>query len=304
MAFTFVTPTFGGDVERFRFLRESMLEVGAVQPHIVLVDDEDLGVFRRRVPTESLTVLSSRDVLSASIEDLRRRGRSRLRRRMALGRRPISGWMAQQLMKLAAVDLVDTAVAVPLDSDAFFLRAIPEDFYDHGDGRWFLHEFVDAPGPEVRAYTRASAKVLQLTIEPDAHLSYVSVAPPLAVAVVRELRARLDDHYGDWASALVGHGATEYTTYGLFARHVHALAKVEPIDRRVVAAFYGFDPATFESIISAAHADPTMYLGMVHSRLGVPDEHFQPVVRRLWRREVADDAVRWAPPGGLDHGRV
>ena len=304
MSFVYVTPTYRGDLERFRFLRESMVAVGVTQPHLAIVQTEDVARFRRAVPGDGLTIVPSREVLAPRVERLRRLSRRAAVRHALPSRLRVHGWIAQQLVKLAAVDLVDAPVAVPLDSDAFFLRPIPDSMHD----RAYLHEFVDAAaGPRTKRYYTAAESILGLPPGTgDPRRTYVSLVVPLSVEVTRDLRAHLDERHGDWATALVRHDATEYTTYGLFARHVQGLAKVEPVDRRLSAAFYEFTPELFASVLREAAADPGVHLGMVHSHLPVPGSVFEPVVREVWRELPTLAPATWSPPGGraVRYGRV
>jgi hypothetical protein len=213
--------------------------------------------------------------------------------------------MAQQIVKLSAVDHTDAAIIVPLDSDAFFLRPMSDDFYVDPTGRPYLHELVDLPAAgQARSYVRAAAEILGL--EPDIvdpKVSYVSLVVPLVSEVVRDLRRHLDERHGDWATAMCRAGATEYTTYGLFARHVQGATKITPIDRRPSAAFYSFEPALFDTVLRDAIADPTIHLGMVHSHLGVPGDAFEPIVERLWHAPPAAPTT-WSPGRGVPYGRI
>jgi hypothetical protein len=306
VSFVFVTPTYRGDLERFRFLRESMLAVGVTQPHVAVVQSEDVERFRRAVPADGLTILASRDVLAPRFERLRQLNRVRAIRGVLPARLQLHGWVAQQLVKLSVGDFVDAPIAVPLDSDAFFLRPFADDFFAAPDGTPHLHEFVDpAAGQLTKKYAAAAEAILDLPEgTADRRRTYVSLVVPLSVAVTRDLRAHLDARHGDWATALVRHGATEYTTYGLFARHVQDPMKVVPVDRRVSAAFYGFEPATFAEQLRAAAADPTMHLGMVHSHLEVPGEAFEPTVRDVWRALPDLAPAPWEPPRKERYGRI
>src|SRR5205085_1372325 len=69
---TLVTPAHAGDLERFRFQRESIERCGIDLPHVALVDDEDVPLFRDLPHARGLTVISTREVLSRGIEDRRR----------------------------------------------------------------------------------------------------------------------------------------------------------------------------------------------------------------------------------------
>jgi hypothetical protein len=61
----FLTPTFARDYERFCLQRESMRRCGIDIPHIAVVHDEDLAVFKQTPHRNNLTLLSTADVLPA-----------------------------------------------------------------------------------------------------------------------------------------------------------------------------------------------------------------------------------------------
>ena len=95
--------------------------VGISIPHIAVVDTEDVSRFAAIAKAENLTIISTAEVLPGPAEVLRRGPpRRRIRRRG----RELPGWVAQQIVKLAVSDLVESQVIVPLDSDAFFLRKV------------------------------------------------------------------------------------------------------------------------------------------------------------------------------------
>jgi hypothetical protein len=76
--------------------------------------------------------------------------------------------------------------------------------------------------------------------------------------------------------------ATEYTTYGLFARHVRNAHDLSPADRRLVRLFYSFDASTFQSEVRRRfEQSPSLRAVMVHSTLGVSPTAYAHLVEPL-----------------------
>ena len=127
MRIAMVTPTYAADIERFSTLRASLDAVNCTWPHYVVVQTEDLGLFRQLALSPAVTLLSSADVLPATVETARRRlsGYSHRRRvlRRSLNKRfgwfadaTCDGWHAQQLIKLMLASKLDRN-AVPNSSN-------------------------------------------------------------------------------------------------------------------------------------------------------------------------------------------
>jgi len=292
---TFVTPTYAGDLSRFAFLRESMDLVGISIPHIAVVHTEDVPSFAAIAKTENLTIVSTAEVLPGPAEVLRRGpARRRIRRRG----RELPGWVAQQIVKLAVSDLVESQVIVPLDSDAFFLRKVdPSDFFAD-DGRSFLHEFRGLNvGSGAKTMHERACRILDLDPASSRDLTYVGVAPPLNRDIIKGLRTWLEQKYErPWWEAFITRDATEYPLHGLYARFLDSASTVTPIDRRWCAAFYGYDEQEFTDQLSRAALDPSVRLGLVDSKLGVEPEAYHQVVRRAIATD-ADSESSWKPRG-------
>ncbi len=269
-----VTPSHAFDAARVRFLRESFAAAGVEGRHVVVVAPEDRAAFAGIPGVELLTTA---DVLPAPVEAARRRGRTSWRR--ALWRdqkRAMSGWWSQQWVKLAIGSALGLDAWVCVDSDVFAVRPF-DPFSAVGE----LHEFVDFPvGPEIPRYLDASASFLGLGAIGHSR-TYVGQAVPMHGATVsRMLRAIEERHGRAWWEAMLDANATEYTTYGVFARHVDGLRDVTPVDRRWCWLFYDFDDS-FESRLRTAVEEHGVSLGMVHSRLGVDPSRYRDAVARV-----------------------
>ena len=273
---TFVTPSFAGDYERFAFQRESMERCGIDIPHIVLVDDEDVALFRGTPHQHALTVVSSKEALPPSVERVRRRGR-------------LPGWSLQQVLKLAAAPFVDTEAYVCLDSDNFWVRPVSDDVFFAPDGRLYLFEY-DYLTVEILQWVVDSLRFLGLS---DRTLvvgkTHVHEIIPMLTAAVVDLHRFIEDRHGrHWAQAMVDHHVIEYTTYGGFVRYVEGLRRVVPAAVGLCMGYWTDEAyASFATDFPEAVELGGARAGMVHSRLGIPPSAYRPVVARLWRTAVA-----------------
>ncbi|HVA61849.1 MAG TPA: DUF6492 family protein [Mycobacteriales bacterium] len=276
MQVTLVTPSHRGDYERFAFLRESMAACDIDLPQVAIVPARDVPRFEAVPDRHRLTVVAEGEVLP-------RGATARLVERLA--RRDITGWERQQLIKLAAYRVVDDPTWVCVDSDVFFLRPVTAETLALGATRPLLLELRDFPiGPEPTAFRRASARLLGLDPNRlDPALTYTAWLVPLHGSVVRELLDFLDRRQDlPWWRAMTAGSATEYETYGLFARHIHGLAALDAADRRTCWLFYS--TAQFPDRLARARDRHGVSAAMVHSRLDCDWSAVQDAVRSLWRR--------------------
>jgi hypothetical protein len=267
---TFVTPSYAGDYARFVFQRESMVRCGIDVPHVVIVHDEDVGLFESTPDHDGLTVLSSRDVLPRDIESLRLAGY-------------VSGWHGQQLTKLAAADVVDTDY-VCVDSDTFWVRPVGVDDFRTPGGklRLFEQHWLSA---EIVSWLAGSLTAWRVDrgehIEP---VSWVYPIVPLARDLVSDLRVELEGLHGmDWARVLLESKAVEYSMYGVYARYVRRLDRVVPTEPDLCVGYWKPQFERFDALAETIAADNTKKAVMVHSHLGVSPDDYRATVEPVWR---------------------
>lgn len=145
-------------------------------------------------------------------------------------------WWQQQLVKIVAAEVVDTAFYMILDADCFAVRPIEhDDLVKNGRGLVAMSEDDDARLPYFYESSRpiwyeGARKVLQL--QPESRTRRVNVTPFLmSQALALTLRNRMRALYGDgWRGNLMmlAQGGdlnrvcwTEYTLYELCARHAN-----------------------------------------------------------------------------------
>ena len=141
----FFTPTFRRDLIQFSLLRRTIMKFAPQIPHLVIVNHEDLDLFRSKFQDQfgsGLTLKSSREVLPPRIEFGRWVARYKSLRSLFKrlpGHTIVSrGWYAQQIMKIYALANLDYDFAVFLESDVFLCADVtPEYFMRDGLPRLF-----------------------------------------------------------------------------------------------------------------------------------------------------------------------
>jgi len=291
MRLAMVTPTWAGDIEKFTFLRESIVRCGITIPHIAVVHTEDLPLFESIPFNDALRVLPTSEVLPGNLERRRRANPSRkdwpaaLRSLQSRLRRRVDGRWTQQVVKLATAKVVEAESVVCVDSDVFFVRNVSEsDFFDL-DGRLHLHE------PEGLAFLLLgwmsdSARFLNLPYAaPVLKISaYQSQVVPLHGGVIADMQKYIERITGKtWYDAMFNAGVVEYTTYGLFARYIDNLARVSPVWSNLCINFHSPEQyAVFPDYFPRRVEEVDARAGMIHGELGVSVGHYRSVVQQLW----------------------
>ncbi len=140
-------------------------------------------------------------------------------RRIAL-RPPAEGWLIQQLIKLAAADIVGTEFYLTLDADVICTR--PVRYGDLVKSGKAIGERFDHP-PNSKNYDRA-AQILRLPRSTWAHPVTPSILSRKAVQMMQQHIAtfipkpvRLFPRFGNWRGyLLLNQPWTEYTLYATF----------------------------------------------------------------------------------------
>jgi hypothetical protein len=285
---TIVTPCYAGDVERLAFLRESMAVCGVKLPHVIVVPDADRAIFERFETEADLRICTYTETLPSRLVQQLDHGPTlaeRIRHRLT-GQRFLRlhwGWMVQQYVKLGAGTVVDTPMWVCIDSDIFFLRHMDESDFHSRSGRPLLLELVDYPtGPTAIEFRDASAKMLGIgEARLDPRVLYSSWIVPMERGVVDELLQYIERRRRlHWWEAMAQFGATEYETYGLFARHIHECRNVEPQDERWCCLFY--DLTKFDGLLRWSIKEKGVKAAMVDSHLDCDLAAVRDVVKTYW----------------------
>lgn len=228
-----LTCSFRGDLEACRILCESIDRfVPREMRHTLIVPTRDLDLFapfaggRRAVVSEDLYL--PRAFFKLPMPPARWRRLLHLPRRniyLTPYSKPVRGWIAQQMIKIAAAAAADTEVVVHVDSDNAFIRPVRPGAFVR-DGRARLLRIPKPAGFDSHvAWHRAAGRLLGLPPSDFHGAEYIDALVVWRRSVARALTAHIAQVTGlHWTIALsrTPHFA-EYVLYGVFADRVLGL---------------------------------------------------------------------------------
>jgi hypothetical protein len=293
---TLVTPVHAGDLERFRFQRESIERCGIDRDirHVAIVDHEDLPVVRDVGYTSNLDLISTREVLPRRIEARRRSVWHRRRdARRYIKPRPLHGWMAQQLLKLASTQVVDTEGIVSLDCDTFFVRPIEHGDYFAADGRMLLFEEDVKPPAEFLDWVLEAMKALHVSLKDAAVMVYTFSAVPMHCGVIEDMKRRLERiHRAHWTKAMVARNVFEYSLHGVYGRFVDELTRVKAIEPKLTLHYWDRRAmARFSERFVDDVRNSGAKAAMVQGNMGLQPNDYRPVVEAVWDTRALDESA-------------
>jgi hypothetical protein len=294
--FAIATPSYINDLERCRLLCASVDHfVTDLTMHYLLVENRDVAAFRqfegprRRIVAESELLPSWLKPWSDPLSGGRRRvwtGPSALMR----GLKPLRGWHAQQLRKLALPLMADEDVFLYADSDVIFLKPFAQS---------------DQIGPQgIRLYAKRNGIVTGM----DEHVGWLNHATdilglptpalpatdyinnlatwtgPNVRALMKTIEARTSRH---WIEAVCkDRSFSEMMIYGVFAEGVLGSAAGHAPSDGELSRTYWFQKDVQRDSFRAAGpllAGPQVSIG-VQSFIGVPLEDLWAVFRQAAAR--------------------
>ena len=127
-----ITATYSGDLELFKILRKAVDRFLPDHQHHVLINTEDLALFRELTyKSTNVSLITSEELLPRKIEWIRRSMPSwhfsilkRIAWRYGMDAAVYRGWKIQQLLKLHYLPQIPTESAIFLDSDIYPVRPI------------------------------------------------------------------------------------------------------------------------------------------------------------------------------------
>jgi hypothetical protein len=231
---TLITCSFHGDLDLCRLLCESIdRHTGEDFEHRLYVPKRDRALFadlatpRRRIETQES--LLPRWLIKAPLPGPTWRARLRLPRRnvyLSPFHGVVRGWIAQQMMKIAATLQAPSEIVAHIDSDAALVQPLRlEHLIENGKARLYAGPVVQ--GLETHAlWAKAGADLLGLPPGDYNRADYIDSVVVWRQSVVEAMTARIADVTGrSWRRALAATPHfSEYMLYGLFAEHGAGLA--------------------------------------------------------------------------------
>jgi hypothetical protein len=226
---TILTLSYAGDFDCCRLLCESVDRFASADfVHRLYVPTRDLALFAPLANARRIVRSQDRDLLpgwmrKAPLPGPRWRAFLRLPRRniyLSLFSPPVRGWIAQQMMKIAAAAQAETEVILHVDSDTLFIRPLRLDHLVHADGKVRLYrspDKIDQPGH--RLWHETASRLLGLLPDSFHQGDYIDQLVVWRRSVARRLIARLEAVGGrDWRRILAATPQfSEYILYGVFA---------------------------------------------------------------------------------------
>ena len=224
-----ITPTYRNDLAIVRGLCASVdAFVGADVHHYLVVPRGQYRLFADLISARR-TVMVIEDVLPHGFFKLPLPARLPFTDRclrewwVVPGKRRVSGWIIQQIVKLSADRICDADIFVFIDSDVRLLRPLDAALFRHGDAVRFVHKpGLGADQPAQAAWSRVVGRLLGIAPQDYYGADYVGNIISWRRDTVLRLQARIAGSTGlPWQIA-VGREAlfSEYMAYGVFIDHV------------------------------------------------------------------------------------
>ena len=300
-----VTCSFRGDLDVCRLLCETIDRFAPPDMvHWLYVPKADVALFsdlaspRRRIATqESLLPWWFR---KAPMPGPEWRARLRLPRRnvyVTPFSMPVRGWIAQQIMKIAAAANAETDIVVHVDSDNAFIRPLRMEHLARGPlARLYRHPEMVARDSH-RTWHAAAARLLGLEACDFHGAEYIDQLVVWRRSVARGLTQRIAEvARTDWRIALARapHFA-EYILYGVFADRVLGLDKagLYPTEETLCLSRWteGFDNRDEERDFVAA-IEPHHVACLVQSTIAMPISARRALFERACAFAAQQDAGR------------
>lgn len=268
-----VTPSHAGDYERCRLCVESADHcVEDIETHYVMVSREDYPLFRS-LRGDRLQLVCIDDFLP---RDALPHGDGK----------PVSGWILQQLVKLASFDVVAEDAVVLCDSDNAFVCPVRLRERLFADGKALLFR-ASFDNDDIAAWNQVADEVLGLRSSGSGPINYVTNLVTWLRSPLLALRQRLENVMGrPWLAALACYtNFSEYTIYGRFVEELlgtEAAGHVAGSHDLILASWNmplrtPSDIEAFWGYLTDRHAGV-----MIHSKDEVPIESYSHRVQAGW----------------------
>ncbi|MFM2417332.1 MAG: hypothetical protein RL385_2055 [Pseudomonadota bacterium] len=231
-----ITPSYANDLRRARDLSESVdMHAPDGVPHYLIVPARDVKSFaslanhRRHVLAQEDLLARARMVHLPLPSTLRLPwiGRRALQSQWyAPGSGRVSGWLAQQLVKLASSSITHAESLLFIDSDIQLIRDLPASFSRPSDLVPLRRRPLRTDLPRHKAWAENARSLLGIKVSPAEPFNYVG---PLVVwrrSNLSALHAHLESRWNcPWERALLRcRDLSEYMLYGIFCDEILGLA--------------------------------------------------------------------------------
>ncbi|TPQ27238.1 hypothetical protein C2U70_30890 [Bradyrhizobium guangdongense] len=279
--FAIVTPTYLPDLKRCELLAESLDRTSPDVPHYLIVDRRDYTAFKH-LEGRKRHLIESEALLGRWI--WRMPGRKGLW--FSLKAPPVRGWIIQQILKIAAVEVVSERTLIFCDSDTAFLRNFHrEDLLV--DGKIGLLD-VDFAGHHEWTVTARHLLGLPRDYRPGSR-NHVGNMICWNSEVIRAMQQRIEASTGvNWMVALARTVSfSEYMIYGVFVSEVLGYDSTDHAPSSVPLVKPSWHlPLSNDSAIEEffANVDPRTVAVMIHSKTGIDPAKYRKHLASWWSK--------------------
>lgn len=280
--FALITPSYAPDFERCQLLVESVERcLHDDTQHYVIVDRRDLSLFRQ-LKTPKTDLLVAEDLLPSWI--FRLPGIQKLW--ISYRTLPIRNWILQQLIKIAACDVLHEDVLTFCDSDNTFIRPfdMPSQLVRNNQLALLRVNFQNR---DVHRWIAASKKLLGISGLDIPPVTYVSNMICWHRSNILKLRHHIEEVHGmHWIQAICQHfSVSEYILYGIFVEHLLGIesAKHFIFDTELIKPSWNHSLDSPTKINHFLGQLKESHIGvMIHSKDQVPIHFYRDQIKALW----------------------
>jgi hypothetical protein len=279
-SFAVVTPTYLPDLTRCELLAESLDRNAPDVPHYLIVDRCDRSAFTH-LERGKRKLIESETLLGSWI--FRAPGRKGFW--LSLKALPVRGWIVQQILKIASIEVIPERTLIFCDSDVAFLRPFSRDDLLIS-GKVGLMD-IDFDTETFRRWTAIARHLLGLSPKQGGYRNHVGNMICWNRETVRAMQQRIEFSTGmNWQVALARTlSFSEYMIYGVFVREVLGYNAVDhaPSTVPLVKPSWGI-ALTTDSALDAFFADfdPQTVAVMVHSKDSIDPARYRAYLQRQW----------------------
>ena len=233
-----VTPSYAPDFELCRTLNRSVLEfLPASVKHYIFVDRRDYKLFRTLAGSRTSVVIKE-EMMPRGIFQVP--GTNRWMSTATL--LPITGWLVQQITKIAAANFLTEDALVMVDSDAVFVRDVDTRIFVAG-GRTRLYRKPGAILAHMTAHVtwhHNASQLLGLPSESVPLTDYIGQVIGWDRMIVHNMCARIETVTDcSWHTALArARKVSEYLLYGMFVERTPEMRDRVWIEERSRVGMY------------------------------------------------------------------
>ena len=279
-AVAIVTPSYAPDFERCRLLVESLARCAPGLRHYLIVDRRDRGLFAV-LEDERTRIIESETLLSPTFIRLPNKRSYWWNWRGP----PVRGWIVQQMLKIAAADVISADTLVYVDSDVAFIRPFDAQALDVNGLSGLLDN--DYAGGRIVEWTETAARLLGLerqSVPPRGHVGNMIC---WRREVVLAMCAHIEQATGQsWRQAIARQKSfSEYVLYGTFVRAVigYAAAGQRPSGVPLIQPSWGTDLSSAEAVRGFFDNFDIRTIGvMAHSKDATDLVQMRIELERLW----------------------